>query len=83
MICQNTSQDLEGKTMEIGDLVSWPQGHCDMPGLIIDKKPAKSSSGPESAFGEGFAVLAMLPELGNDPEWFHECELVQLSEEMY
>ena len=63
--------------MKIGDLVMWPQGCCEIPGLIIDKKPAKSAGHSESdfAFGEGFAVLAILPELGNDPEWFHECEL--------
>ena len=61
--------------MRIGDLVIWPQGHCEMPGLIIDRRPAKSAADSRSSFGEGFAVLAMLPELGNDPEWFHECEL--------
>mgnify|MGYP003322674897 FL=1 len=63
--------------MNIGDLVKWPAGHCDTPGLILDKRPAKrlSAKGFEIAFGAGFAVLAMLPELGNDPEWFHEREL--------
>ena len=54
--------------MKIGDLVVWPGGHCKIPGLVLDKKPAKSRGG-------GFSVLAMLPELGNDPELFHECEL--------
>lgn len=63
--------------MKVGDLVVWPLGHCDTPGLILDKRPAKglSKKGFEITFGAGFAVLAMLPELGNDPEWFHECEL--------
>ena len=66
--------------MKIGDLVMWPQGYCETPGLIIDKKPSKSAgSEHDFAFGDGFAVLAMLPELGNDPEWFHECELEVLT----
>tara|TARA_B100000579_G_C22563708_1_gene725625 strand:- start:31 stop:228 length:198 start_codon:yes stop_codon:yes gene_type:complete len=65
--------------MEVGDLVTWPQGYCDMPGLILEKRPAKKTKNGAVAFGEGFAVLAMLPELGNDPEWFHECELEVIS----
>lgn len=66
--------------MKVGDLVTWPQGHCNTPGLIIDRRPAKTAPDGVSTFGEGFAVLAMLPELGNDLEWFHECELVTVNE---
>ena len=29
--------------MEVGDLVTWPQGYCDMPGLILEKRPAKKT----------------------------------------
>ena len=67
--------------MKVGDLVMWPQGYCDAPGLVLDKMPAKNKGYTKSdfSFGEGFVVLAMLPELGNDPEWFHECELELLS----
>lgn len=65
--------------MKIGDLVSWPQGHCDTPGLVLDRRLAKDSRSSESSFGEGYAVLAMFPELNNDPEWFHELELTLIS----
>jgi hypothetical protein len=61
--------------MKIGDLVTWPQGYCNTPGLILDRRTTKKMKDPVSAFGSGYAVLAMLPELGNEPEWFHECEL--------
>ena len=65
--------------MKVGDLVSWPQGYCEAPGLVLDVRPAKGStlpySGTASINPTGMAVLAMLPELNNDPEWFHECEL--------
>ena len=66
--------------MKIGDLVNWPQGHCISPGLILDCRPAKKLKHAETAFSHaGLAVLAMMPELGNDPEWFHECELEVIS----
>ncbi len=62
--------------MKAGDLVKWSQGHCNTPGLILDTRPAKKLKHANLAFSPvGLAVLAMLPELGNDPEWFHECEL--------
>tara|TARA_Y100001938_G_scaffold59736_1_gene83400 strand:+ start:1423 stop:1644 length:222 start_codon:yes stop_codon:yes gene_type:complete len=62
--------------MKIGDLVSWPQGYCEAPGLVLDIRPAKGSKSAVASINpSGMAVLAMLPELGNDPEWFHECEL--------
>lgn len=68
--------------MKVGDLVYWPQGYCDTPGLILETRPAKGSSAigghPDISINpHGLAVLAMLPELGNDPEWFHECELAE------
>ena len=59
--------------MKAGDLVLWPQGHCDMPGIVLETKPARKCEGSMNPYG--IAALAMLPELGNDPEWFHECEL--------
>lgn len=66
--------------MKIGDLVNWSQGHCDMPGLILDTRPAKGNKSAVASMNPtGMAVLAMLPELGNDPEWFHECELEMIS----
>lgn len=66
--------------MKVGDLVSWPQGYCDAPGLILDIRPTKGNiEFPASMNPTGMAVLAMLPELGNIPEWFHECELEVLS----
>ena len=66
--------------MKIGDLVMWSQGFCDVPGVVIDIAPAKSLRSSDAAFNpKGLAVLAMLPELDNDPEWFHECELERLS----
>lgn len=62
--------------MKIGDLVTWPQGYCDVPGLVLEVKPTKGhKSIIEKMNPTGMAVLAMMPELGNNPEWFHECEL--------
>jgi len=56
--------------------VHWPQGYCSIPGLVLEVKPAKGSKTVTMAMNPtGMAVLAMMPELGNDPEWFHECEL--------
>ena len=60
--------------MKVGDLVIWPQGYCDAPGLVLDMRPSKGYR-TVSLNPTGMAVLAMLPVLGNDPEWFHECEL--------
>lgn len=67
--------------MKVGDLVSWPQGYCGMPGVVLDREDAKKLPHGSLAFGEGCAVLVMLPELGNDPEWFHERELEVLNNE--
>ena len=62
--------------MKVGDLVIWPQGYCDTPGLILDVRPAKGTKNVTLAMNPtGMVALAMLPELGNSPEWFHECEL--------
>ena len=66
--------------MKIGDLVTWSQGHLDIPGLILDVRSAKSSTHTSSINPVGLAVLAVLPELDNDPEWFHEYELEVISE---
>tara|TARA_Y100001963_G_C6727490_1_gene422192 strand:- start:885 stop:1094 length:210 start_codon:yes stop_codon:yes gene_type:complete len=67
--------------MKVGDLVSWPQGYCEAPGLVLDVRPAKGSKTVTTSMNPtGMAVLAMLPELGNDPEWFHECELEIINE---
>ena len=65
--------------MKAGDLVKWEQGHCDSPGLVLEVRPTKGSNTVSTAMNPtGMAVLAMLPELNNDPEWFHECELVHV-----
>ena len=64
--------------MKVGDLVIWSQGHCEMPGLILETKPAKRLTGA-SVNPNGLAVLAMLPELP-ELEWFHERELEIVSE---
>jgi hypothetical protein len=67
--------------MKVGDLVIWPQGCCDTPGLILDIKPAKGIKNVTLAMNPtGMVVLAMLPELENSPEWFHECELEDVHE---
>jgi hypothetical protein len=75
--------------MKAGDLVMWPQGYCDVPGIVIETRSAKGTSivtghpewpGPDAINPHGLAVLAMLPELENDPEWFHECELEVINE---
>ncbi len=67
--------------MKAGDLVKWAQGYCDAPGLVLEVKPTKGSNTvTQSMNPSGMAVLAMLPELNNDPEWFHECELELISE---
>ena len=67
--------------MKVGDLVTWPQGYCDTPGLVLDIRPTKGNSTVTTAMNPtGTAVLAMLPELSNDPEWFHECELELVNE---
>jgi len=66
--------------MKTGDLVSWPQGYCDTPGLVLDTRPTKGSKTITVSMNPtGMAVLVMLPELENIPEWFHECELEKLS----
>ena len=62
--------------MKIGDLVRWPQGYCEFPGLVLDVRPSKGNKSAVASMNpSGMAVLAMLPELNNEPEWFHECEL--------
>ena len=62
--------------MKVGDLVTWSQGFCDVPGIVLEKKPAKSLRFSDAAFSsQGHAVLVMMHELDNDPEWFHEREL--------
>lgn len=65
--------------IKTGDLVTWPQGDSDIPGLVIDVKPALGCKNITMSMNPtGMRVLAMLPELQNNPEWFHECELVAL-----
>jgi len=62
--------------MKVGDLVRWHAGQYDAPGLILELRPAKKLNIPEASLSSaGMAVLAMIPELSNDPEWFHEREL--------
>jgi hypothetical protein len=66
--------------MKVGDLVNWPQGYCGAPGLVLDIRPTKDNKEITASMNPtGMAVLAMLPELENIPEWFHECELEILS----
>ena len=61
--------------MQVGDLVVWPQGHCDAPGLVLETKPAKQLQHSDTAVTPtGMAVLVWLPELP-DLEWFHEREM--------
>ena len=62
--------------MKVGDLVKWPQGYCGSPGLVLDMRPVKGTRTITMTMNPtGMAILAMLPELENIPEWFHECEL--------
>jgi len=66
--------------MKVGDLVNWPEGYCDIPGLVLEVKPTRGNKTITVSMNPtGMAVLAMMPELGNDPEWFHECELEIIS----
>jgi hypothetical protein len=66
--------------MKAGDLVKWSQGYCDIPGLVLEVKPSNGHRTVTLAMNPtGMAVLAMLPELDNNPEWFHECELEMIS----
>ena len=65
--------------MKVGDLVMWSQGHCEIPGLVLETKPAMTLQDPNSSLSpSGLAVLAVLPELP-EPEWFHERELEVIS----
>jgi hypothetical protein len=65
--------------MKVGDLVMWKQGHCEIPGLVLETRPAKKLQTPEASLSPvGLAVLAVLPELP-EPEWFHERELEMIS----
>ena len=67
--------------MKVGDLVKWSQGYCGMPGLVLEVKPARGFKSVTLEMNPtGMAVLAILPELENSPEWFHECELELVSE---
>ena len=66
--------------MKVGDLVMWSQGHCEIPGLVLETKPAEKLQDPNASLSPaGLAVLAVLPEL-LEPEWFHERELEVISE---
>ena len=70
-----------GVAVKVGDLVNWPQGYCDNPGLVLEMRPTRGAKTITSTMNPtGMAALVMLPELGNDPEWFHECELEVISE---
>ena len=67
--------------MKVGDLVVWNQGYCQTPGLVLETKPSKAASSKDATLSAtGIAALAVLPDLGNDPEWFHECELEIVNE---
>jgi hypothetical protein len=66
--------------MKVGDLVTWSQGYCEMPGLVLETKSAKKLQTPDASLSPvGLAVLALLPEL-SEPEWFHERELEVVNE---
>ena len=66
--------------MKVGDLVTWSQGYCDTPGLVLETRPAKKLKTLEASISPaGLAVLALLPEL-SEPEWFHERELEVVNE---
>ena len=62
--------------MKAGDLVWWLQGKLESPGIIVKMKPAREELIYDSSFNpSGMLALVMMPELENQPEWFHECEL--------
>ena len=66
--------------MKVGDLVTWPQGFCDVPGIVLERKLANKLEQTDATFSsQGYAVLVMMNDLGNDPEWFHERELEMFS----
>ena len=67
--------------MKVGDLINWAQGLDESLGLVLDIRPTKGNSTITQAMNPtGLAVLAMFPELNNNPEWFHEYELELISE---
>ena len=42
---------------------------------VLNKKINRLRKNNCAYSSHGTAILAMFTELGNDPEWFHECEL--------
>jgi len=67
--------------VKVGDLVIWPLGYCETPGLVLETRPAKKLHHIDTTITPmGLAVLIALPELGNYPEWFHEREVEIINE---
>ncbi len=61
--------------MKTGDLVWWCQGDGG-PGLVLDIRKSRDVLVSDASWSpHGQVALVMFHELGNVPEWFHECEL--------
>ena len=66
--------------IRVGDLAWWLQSDCEVPGLVLDVKPAREALVSDSAFTSyGNVVLFMQNDL-DEPIWMHEVELEKIAQ---
>ena len=66
--------------IKVGDLAWWLQSDCEVPGLVLDVKPAREVLVVDSTFTSyGNLALFMQSDL-DEPIWMHEVELEKIEQ---
>lgn len=70
----------EVQLIKVGDLAWWLQSDCEVPGLVLDVKPAREVLVTDCAF-TSYGNLALFMQSGLDePIWMHEVELEKIEQ---
>ena len=66
--------------INVGDLAWWLQSDCEVPGLVLDVKPAREVLVTDSAFTSYGNVVLFMQNALDEPIWMHEVELEKIEQ---
>ena len=66
--------------INVGDLAWWLQSDCEVPGLVLDVKPAREVLVTDSAFTSYGNVVLFMQNALDEPIWMHEVELEEIEQ---
>ena len=66
--------------INVGDLAWWLQSDCEVPGLVLDVKPAREVLVTDSAFTSYGNVVLFMQNALDEPIGMHEVELEKIEQ---